>query len=272
MPSQKDRERANKSAWAVSRMKAAAESGDETAVENIYQWAQRNKVGGYVADDYRESIAEARQNSLSETTEDYGDGARMIRLKVPTSPPAAQSESPKSALSPEDERFVEAEIKYVLDSTLQDLPVDKEFSSRDIALTKRWDYNTRMKVVNEMVRRGILRETDTGFWLKAKPKPTVTIKERPTISQRAAGARFSNKEAAVRAGRKNRNPELDKLYRANIVAPADAKTPEDLALQKRWFKDPSGMDMEGIDTPPLGQEKQRKPRQANPMRRGRRKL
>ncbi len=54
---------------------------------------------------------------------------------------------------------------------------------------------------------------------------------------------------ATKASGVDPNKSYDFRRRAKVVAPAVAKTPEDLAKQKSWFDAPNKSDFEGVDTP-----------------------
>jgi len=68
------------------------------------------------------------------------------------------------------------------------------------------------------------------------------------ITREAALERFLNPLAGVSPGRKRRNPAIDTRKTAKVVAPKDATTPQQLALQAKWFKRPAQSDFQGVDT------------------------
>lgn len=65
---------------------------------------------------------------------------------------------------------------------------------------------------------------------------------------------------AGRGSSKKRDPELDQKRKAERVAPAAARTPEDVKLQEEWYRSPNQMDFEGIDTPSVATPRRSGPR------------
>jgi len=69
-------------------------------------------------------------------------------------------------------------------------------------------------------------------------------------SKRMGGQRnISRTKALSRLKTAAKSPQVDRSRAAKNVAPAQAKTPADFRLQKRWFAAPTQMDFEGVDTP-----------------------
>lgn len=106
-----------------------------------------------------------------------------------------------------------------------------------------WRTDATLPQVEEAIRLGLLTP-EPAFQRPSLFRP----KSVPGISQRAAAERFVNPRAATGRARQRR-PDLDIAKQARTVAPAQANTPKDVELQRRWFRRPNELDMEGIDTP-----------------------